>query len=762
MRNLDCESGLTRCMSRLALEAFLMMMMMLLVTYAQDENQHCTAIGFGRKATATGATMIAHTDDSGLGTADLRLVRVPAANHKPGSLRPIHFPNCEYPRIVDGTRAPAYAPTGNTPAMKPLGYIPQVDHTFAYWDMNYALVNEHGLGFAESTCGAKTVGWSPRHGGPNLMSIEELTKIALERCKTAKCAVKLMGDLSVRYGYFSTEALPGTNSFSAAAECVLVSDALEVWHFHVMTAPSGASAVWAAQKVPDDHVTSLPNSFVIRTMDLEDPDNYLASDGIEQVAIDGGFYDPSTGLPFDFLASFGYFNGSTMHLGPNCPEDYNLYAGRRTWRIFDKVAPSLHLDPALGQRASYVTYPFSVQPDALITLKDVKDLLRDHYEGTPFDLTRGLGAGPFGSPTRWSGGINEAALGGGWERAISMFRTSWAFIIESREVSKTVPDPAKTRVWFGFDTPTATVFTPLYATQEVPPPSWTWPLQCTFSRSSTFWAVDFIKNWVDLRYNVMMPDVRSVQQKLEQQLLTAADKLEAEAAAALTGGGAAADLRSGTSNGLQPSTLVSDSWGVRAQSVAAARTAVRARLESFAVSAAENVTLKLWSLADALVARYSNGYKCLGDIEGTLLEGDRLAPGYPKEWLQAVGFQDYPTTRPPPHMHNEGEETLRGQDNELLVVPNMAASSQQAGSEEIGSETSSKKAVLKKDTASSRKGAPSSVLSRGELQKGASDRRTKVKSISHVVAAYVASALRNTADWLAPSSSGRLAGTQLQ
>ena len=78
----------------------------------------------------------------------------------------------------------------------------------------------------------------------------------------------------------------------------------------------------------------------------------------------------------------------------------NLYAGRRTWRIFDKVAPSLHLDPALGQRLSQKTYPFSVKPDWLVSLDEVKALLRDHYEGTPFDLTAGPAAGPFGSPTR--------------------------------------------------------------------------------------------------------------------------------------------------------------------------------------------------------------------------------------------------------------------------------------------------------------------------------------------------------------------------
>ncbi len=496
----------------------------------------------------------------------------------------------------------------------------QHTHSAAALSPHVALVNEHGVGFAESTCAARTIGFSPRDGGANLLCIEELTKLALERCMTARCAVQLMGDLAVRYGYFNTESgTPAAFSYGGSAECLLVSDAREVWHFHVATAPSGTGAVWAAQRVPDEHATALPNAFVIRTMDLEDADNYLASPSVVDVAADAGLYDPHAGVPFDFTAAFAYFNATEMHLGSDCPEDYNLYTGRRLWRVFDRLAPSLRLDPALGHIVSRATYPFSVRPEAPVTLDIVKALLRDHYEGTPFDLTQGLAAGPFGNPDRWSSGPAERSVQGGWERAISMHRTTWTFIVETRQPSDSVPPQAASRVWFGFDTPHATVLAPLYASQAVPPPSWTWAKQCTLSRSSAFWASNFIKNWVELRYDVMMPDVRAAQSALEAALLAAADEAEGAAAALIA-------------------SVPSD---------ADAGEEARLALEQFAVSAAEDVTRRWWALADALMARYSNGYKCIGDNVYALQEGDRLSLGYPASWLRAVGFDKYPLTHPP-------------------------------------------------------------------------------------------------------------------
>jgi peptide chain release factor 1 len=122
------------------------------------------------------------------------------------------------------------------------------------------------------------------------------------------------------------------------------------------------------------------SAVVIRKMDLGDADNYLASRDVVGVASQAGFYDPDAGEAFDFTAAFAYFNATEMHLGPDCPEDYNLYTGRRLWRVFDRLAPGLQLDPALGHVASQATYPLSVRPEAPVTLATVKELLRDHRD----------------------------------------------------------------------------------------------------------------------------------------------------------------------------------------------------------------------------------------------------------------------------------------------------------------------------------------------------------------------------------------------
>jgi dipeptidase len=159
------------------------------------------------------------------------------------------------------------------------------------------------------------------------------------------------------------------------------------------------------------------------------------------------------------------------------------------------------------------------------------------------------------------------------------------------------------------------VLAPMYATQDAPPLSWTWPLQCTLSRNSSFWATNFVKNWVELRYSVMMPDVRAAQAALEAELEAAADEAEGAAAALLAATG-------GRNPGAQEAT--------------------RAALEDFALSAAEDVTRRWWALGDALVAKFSNGYVCL-----PAGEGERLSPGYPAAWLRAVGYDAYPSTLPP-------------------------------------------------------------------------------------------------------------------
>ncbi|RQM26606.1 hypothetical protein B5M09_002374 [Aphanomyces astaci] len=269
--------------------------------------QACTIVAVTKEASADKTPLTAHTDDAGFGAADLRLVFVPAADYDHGSERAVYDFNPGYPRVTTMQRGPDYMPKVGENLTEPLGYIPQVQHTYAYFDQDYGIMNEVQLSIAESTCAAKT----------------------------------------------------------------------------------NASAVWAAQRVPQGHVAAVANGFIIRELNLTNSDNYLASPNVHSFAQSMGWWDPSAG-PFDFTAAYNYHTP-----GPIGP----LYVGRRVWRILDWFAPSLRLNATLGQ-STLPTYPFSVPVDAPVTLHSVFELLKDHYEGTAFDMTQGLAAGPFGNPTR--------------------------------------------------------------------------------------------------------------------------------------------------------------------------------------------------------------------------------------------------------------------------------------------------------------------------------------------------------------------------
>ncbi|OQR87069.1 peptidase [Achlya hypogyna] len=554
----------------------------------------CTVIGVTHGASADGSSLLAHTDDAGGGTADTRLIRVPAMDHAPGAMRDILNVNGGYPRIISKTRGPLYEPVHGQTLMTPLGTIPQVNHTYAYFDQDYGMMNEVALSIAESTCPAKTVGWpSDVPYGYNMMGIGELTKIALERCDSARCAIQLMGDLAVEHGFYSEDSGdPKSPMYCDSAEALAISDKYgEMWVFHVLTGPKNASAVWAAQRVPDGHVTVLANAFSIRHMDLNDTNNFLASPNVLSFALKMGWYNPADG-PFDFSAAYSW-GDVTGYAGSILP----LYAGRRLWRVLDAVAPSLELDATLGWQATTATYPFSVKPDGLVNITDVFRLLRDHYEGTPYDMTKGLGAGPFGNPIRFDGPFFNVS--GGWERSISMYRTMFAFVLQIQDATD-LSDAMRATAWYCQDSPHGSVFVPLAPTQTALPPSYTTGNQSVFNTDSAWWAFNFVNQWSMLRWNTINGEVRANVARLEETAL----QLHASLLA-----------RDRTANGTLAPSVVQDAF----------------------YALATDVVAEWWALAWRLVAKYSCGYVVLGEGPGKM-----SAPGYSREWLAATEFNGWP------------------------------------------------------------------------------------------------------------------------
>eukprot|EP00996_Jenningsia_fusiforme_P004749 NODE_560_length_2101_cov_43.198830_g516_i0.p1 GENE.NODE_560_length_2101_cov_43.198830_g516_i0~~NODE_560_length_2101_cov_43.198830_g516_i0.p1 ORF type:complete len:643 (-),score=123.24 NODE_560_length_2101_cov_43.198830_g516_i0:113-2041(-) len=561
----------------------------------------CTIIAVGNKATADGSTIVVHTDDSGGTTTDLRPVRVPAKDWPEGSKRPIYQFQAIYPRLVTSSRGEGYKPVGNQTESAILGYIPQVRHTYAYWDLDYGIMNEHQVMIAESTTSGKTVGYSLAvpEIGHNLFQIGELSKVALERCRTARCAVELMGKLSTEYGFYSDDLGPNYDKpiLAGASETLAVADPDEVWIMHMLCGPdrSRPGSVWVAQRVDDDKVAAIGNGIIIRQINLKDKSRYLASANVHSVAIEKGWWNPKEG-PFDFTAAYS-FDGSF----DTNSEWYPLYTGRRQWRVFNMLAPSLKFDPRLGSVTTRPSYPFAVRPDKLITLSDIKRVLRDHYEGTQFDMRKGLAAGPFGNPIRWDPITDYNGVRGGWERPISMFRTSFSFISTAR---RHLPNEIGGLVWYGEDSAVGTLYIPLlYASTAKVPASYINCLQSEFSTDCAWWAFNLVNNWIQLRYDAMIEEVRAEQERLEGESEKFQKSLEAKALKLC-------------------------------HNKRCPREAVEL-LEKATVEHAEYNVEQWWNLAWHLVAKYANGFITNG-------EGAIEKPGYPREWLEMTEFSKYP------------------------------------------------------------------------------------------------------------------------
>jgi dipeptidase len=578
-----------------------MLRLLVLAASALPLARACTMIAVGRNATVDGSTLVAHTDDAGFGAADLRLVRVPAQDHEDGAMRHVYNVQPGYPRLVTTQRGPEYAPKSELEQlMAPLGQIPQVSHTYGYFDQDYGFMNEVQLSIGESTSGARTAGW-PTDAGPhgyNMFGIGELTKVALERCDSARCAVRTMGDLAVEYGFYSEDSGdPATPEYVSSAETLGIADRYgEVWVFHVLTGPRNASAVWAAQRLQDTHVVVVANGFVIREMALDDPDRFLASENVLSFAAEMGWWEP--GKPFDFTAAYA---------APTPDPVRALYMGRRIWRVFDLVAPSLQLDSRLGHYSEFPTYPFSVEPDQSLGVADVTRLLRDYFQGTPYDLSKGLGAGPFGNPMRWGG--DEKGVVGGWERPISMYRTVYSFVLQARAH---LPDEVGGVAWYGQSCPHATVYVPFSCAQEAVPSAYVLGKESEFAHGSAWWAFAFVNNWSMIRFDAVSRDIRARIAELQKASFAARRDMEHRVAHA--------------------SSLTTSE--------------VRLYLQEQSNQLASRVVEQWWAFAWELVGKFADGYVTTGEAPEEM-----EMPGYPEWWLRMTDFSKWPgETLVPPHV----------------------------------------------------------------------------------------------------------------
>jgi len=447
----------------------------------------CTSLLVGRLASVDGATMTSHSCDS---TTDRTWMTIVSHQTYPaGSKAKVYFD----PKRTKGPDDPDRIETGE---------IPQVPETFAYLNSAYPIMNECQLAIGETTIGGRFELKSDN----GILDAPELYRLALERARTGREAIKLIDALTKAYGY---------NDYG---ECLTFADPKEVWHFEIYGPGKGRlGAVWAAQRLPDDEIGVSANAGRIRRIDPRKPDFFMASDNVTSLAAEKKYWDPKSGEAFDF--TYAYNPAGRTSLG----------CRRREWRALSRLAPSLKLD------ANAENYPFSVKPDHKVGVPDILAIFRDVYDETPYDMTRGVTvvnrkgetvkspvAGPF-----VNNDLREL-FKAPRERTIACPAATYVQITQSRA---SLPDPVGGVVWLGYDNPATTPHTPFYCGIERMPASYMVDGRWGYRDDCAWWAYRTVGKLANFRWQEMSKDIEKVWRPIEDKAFADQNAVETEAAA---------------------------------------------------------------------------------------------------------------------------------------------------------------------------------------------------------------------------------------
>ena len=425
--------------------------------------QACTNVLVSKGASADGSVMISYSADAGGSLA--HLFYLPAADHEEG----------EWVELRTWERRP-------NPAK-----VKQVAHTYAV----YNLMNEHQLTIGETTNGGREELHNPEEG----LDYSELMTLALQRCKTAREAVLTMAALAQEYGYRDE------------GETFSVADPNEVWMMDIIgKGPDRKGAIWVATRVPDGYISAHANMCRITTIEMDDPDNWLYSPDVIDFAVEKGYYDPSSGKPFSYREAYHPPNPVSMRV-----------CMTRVWSIYRRSAPSQVFgnDYHRGVEGSE-DYPLFIKPDEKLSVRAVMGLMRDHFEGTPYDMTKGLDAGPFACPYRWrdlTWKVDDVKYV--WERPISTQQAGFVMVTQSRDW---LPDPVGGVYWYTPDDCFTTPFTPFYAGTDRVPHAFAQGDIDRFSWESAWWVYNIVSNLTYNTWSRIMPDVAAAQKEVEDAI----------------------------------------------------------------------------------------------------------------------------------------------------------------------------------------------------------------------------------------------------
>ena len=501
---------------------------------------------------------------------------------------------------------------------KYLGEIEQVQHTYK----TIGNMNEHQLIIAETTFGG-------RHGLNNpdaIMDYGSLIYITLQRARTAREAIRLMDELTQKYGYYSEG-----ESFSIA-------DKEEAWIMEMVGKGAEKGSVWVARRIPDGYISGHANQSRITTFPLNDPENCLYSEDVISFARKMGWFD---GKDEEFSFRDAY-----------CPLDFGGLRGceARVWSAFNILGKGKfayedggslvekdsydYVDYAMGHNPAN-NMPLWIKPAGKVSVKDVADVMRDHYEGTPMDMTQDIGAGGNAIPYRWRPmGFTYDGKEYTNERAIATQQTAFWFVGQSRG---NYPDVLGGIIWFGTDDAATSYVTPIYTNSEIVP-------ECfregngdmlTYSSTSSFWLNNRVANACYKMYNYMAPFVREHIDRFENSQISEGVPQTDAKALELYNDIAEKEMKkqSKKNPGYDPMTDTGDAF-----------LQVKQYLTSYSVSTADAIFSAWKKMEETLLVKFIDGNVKAQNEDGTFVHSpesesipDGLTqPGYTEYWKEAV------------------------------------------------------------------------------------------------------------------------------
>lgn len=509
----------------------------------------CTNLLAGKLATIDGSTMITYSADSYLLYGAL-----------------YHYPSQTYP--PDAMLDIYEWDTG-----KYLGKIKQVEKTFSV----IGNMNENQVSIGETTFGGR----EELLDTTGIIDYGSLMYIALQRSRSAREAIRIMTSLVEEYGYHSSG-----ESFSIA-------DPNEVWILEMIgKGPKNKGAVWVAQRIPDDCISAHANQARITTFPYDDKNNCLYSVDVIAFAREQGYFK---GKNKDFSFSDTY-----------APLDYGALRAceARVWSFFRQTNPEMEKFITYIKGETIERMPLWIKPVKKLSVQDMKAFMRDQYEGTELDITKGFGAGIYGSKLRLTP-LSFKIDGDEYyhERPIATQQTGFSFIAQMRNW---LPPYVGGILWFGVDDAASSVYVPMYCGINSVPLCFSNKngSLLEYSSTSAFWTFNWVSNYAYSKYALMMPDIKKVQQQWETNFHTMIPSIDK------------------TVTGLPESNA-------------------REFLTSFSNTQAENATAAWKKLGEYLLVKYLDGAIKI-EANGRFIQNEKnippsiLRPGYPEEYLRQM------------------------------------------------------------------------------------------------------------------------------